>query len=609
MSEWRSHYLNEDEEDQDEAEEKEEALNFMGRDSLIFLIDASEDMFEVNRETEMSPFDMVIQCVYKVYTSKVISRDRDFLAVVFFGTQKHKNSVDFKHVYILHDLDTPGARRVLEMEEYQGKEGYENFRKNLGHSRDFSLGDALWACSNLFSDVRVKLSHKRVMLFTNNDNPHANDSSKAHVARTKATDLRETGIILDLMNLWKPGGFDPSLFYRDIVNMSDVEDMGVQLRESAKLDDLLRKVWAKDYKKKAMTRVNLKLGEGVELSVGVFNLIHSARKPSPIRLSRETNEPIKTKTRWFNGETGSLLLPSDIKKAQVYGQRQIVLEKEETEELKRFDNPGLVLIGFKPLYLLKKYHHIRPSLFIYPEEEFITGSTALFSALLTKCLERDVYAVCRYTPRRNIPPRFVALVPQEEQLDEQEIQTMPSGFHLMTLPFADDIRKIRLAEKVVADQDQIESMKKVVQKLKFKYRPESFENPVIQKHFRNLEALALNRMEPEEMEDLTLPKNDEIDGRICRLAEEFNRLVYPPDYNPDAKGQEKRKLGDAGSGAEKKMKVEVSLEEDEMRQHVLRGTLSKLTVPILKEFCRQRGLKGSRKQELLDAIDNHFAKH
>ncbi|XP_069766134.1 X-ray repair cross-complementing protein 6 isoform X2 [Narcine bancroftii] len=555
MSEWRSHYLNEDEEDQDEAEEKEEALNFMGRDSLIFLIDASEDMFEVNRETEMSPFDMVIQCVYKVYTSKVISRDRDFLAVVFFGTQKHKNSVDFKHVYILHDLDTPGARRVLEMEEYQGKEGYENFRKNLGHSRDFSLGDALWACSNLFSDVRVKLSHKRVMLFTNNDNPHANDSSKAHVARTKATDLRETGIILDLMNLWKPGGFDPSLFYRDIVNMSDVEDMGVQLRESAKLDDLLRKVWAKDYKKKAMTRVNLKLGEGVELSVGVFNLIHSARKPSPIRLSRETNEPIKTKTRWFNGETGSLLLPSDIKKAQVYGQRQIVLEKEETEELKRFDNPGLVLIGFKPLYLLKKYHHIRPSLFIYPEEEFITG------------------------------------------------------FHLMTLPFADDIRKIRLAEKVVADQDQIESMKKVVQKLKFKYRPESFENPVIQKHFRNLEALALNRMEPEEMEDLTLPKNDEIDGRICRLAEEFNRLVYPPDYNPDAKGQEKRKLGDAGSGAEKKMKVEVSLEEDEMRQHVLRGTLSKLTVPILKEFCRQRGLKGSRKQELLDAIDNHFAKH
>jgi len=36
----------------------------------------------------------------------------------------------------------------------------------------------------------------------------------------------------------------------------------------------------------------------------------------------------------------------------------------------------------------------------------------LFTALLKKCIEKGVVAVCRYTARKNTPPRFVALFPQ-----------------------------------------------------------------------------------------------------------------------------------------------------------------------------------------------------
>lgn len=55
------------------------------------------------------------------------------------------------------------------------------------------------------------------------------------------------------------------------------------------------------------------------------------------------------------------------------------------------------------------------------------GSTTLFNALLMKCLEKEVMALCRYTTRRNTPPRFVALVPQEEEVDEQKVQIAPPG--------------------------------------------------------------------------------------------------------------------------------------------------------------------------------------
>ncbi|XP_042672255.1 X-ray repair cross-complementing protein 6 [Centrocercus urophasianus] len=612
MADWVSYYRgdgpDEEEDGEQQEEEGQEAVadhRFSGRDSLIFLVDASKAMFEPYEDEEAAtPFDMTMQCIRNVYTSKIISSDKDLLSVVFYGTENNKNSADFKHVYVLQELDNPGAKRILELDQYRGDEGRVLFHESFGHNADYSLGEALWACSNLFSDVRVRLSHKRIMLFTNEDNPHANDSAKAKLARTRAGDLRDTGIILDLMHLKKLGGFDISLFYRDIINVAEDEDLGIQPDESGKLEHLMKKVRAKETRKRALVRLNLYLNKDLSFSVGVYNLIQRAYKPYPVKLYRETNEPVKTKTRVFNGKTGSLLLPSDTKRAQTYGNRQIVMEKEETEEVKRFDSPGLFLIGFKPLSMLKQHHHIRPSQFMYPEESLVTGSTTLFNALLMKCLEKEVMALCRYIARRNTPPRFVALVPQEEEVDEQKVQIAPPGFHIIFLPYADDKRNVDFTEKVPANREQVDKMKEIVQKLRFKYRTDSFENPVLQQHFRNLEALALDMLEPEQAEDLTMPKTEEMSRRLGNLVEEFKQLVYPPDYNPEGKAAKRKQAGDGQ--AEKRPKTEIS--EDSLRSYVQNGTLGKLTVSALKDTCRHYRLRsGGKKQELIDALTEYFS--
>ncbi|XP_004675683.1 PREDICTED: X-ray repair cross-complementing protein 6 [Condylura cristata] len=607
MSGWESYYKNED--DDKEEEEEEEGLEaggehkYSGRDSLIFLVDASRAMFDSQGENELTPFDMSIQCIQNVYTNKIISSDRDLLAVVFYGTEKDKNSVNFKNIYVLQELDTPGAKRVLELDQFKGQRGEKHFQKLLGHGSDYSLSEVLWVCANLFSNVQFKMSHKRIMLFTNEDNPHANDSASASRARTKAGDLRDTGICLDLMHLKKDGGFDISLFYRDIISVAEDEDLGVHCEASARLEDLLRKVRAKETRKRVLCRLKLKLSKDIAFSVGIYNMVQKAFKPPPVRLYRETNEPVRTKTRTFNVNTGSLLLPSDTKRSQIYGNRQIVLEKEETEELKRFFEPGLVLIGFKPLVMLKLHQYLRPCLFVYPEESQVNGSSTLFSALLTKCLEKKVVALCRYTARQNVPPYFVALMPQEEELDDQKVQVTPPGFQLIFLPYADDKRKVPFTEKVLASPEQVDKMKAIVQKLRFKYRSDSFENPVLQQHFRNLEALALDLLEPEQAADLTLPKVEAMDRRLGPLVEEFKELVYPPGYNPE--GRVAKRKQDNESPGSKKPKVEFS--EEELRAHVRQGTLGKLTVPMLKEACRMYGLKGGlKKQELLDMLTKHF---
>ncbi|XP_034050659.1 X-ray repair cross-complementing protein 6 [Thalassophryne amazonica] len=604
MADWNAYYRHDnEEEEQEEGDQYGGDYKVTGRDSLVFLVDASKEMLIKGEDGEPSNFDKTMQVVRSVYTSKIVSSYRDLMALVFYGTEQSKNPRNsFKHVYVYHDLDEPGAKRVQDVDALRGEKGAQLVSETMG-SGETSLGDALWCCANLYSDIRLRLSHKRLMIFTCRDEPHGGDSVKDRQARTKASDLKETGVVIDLMHLMKPGGFNVSLFFRDIVSPpEDESELGVQLEPCDKLDDLQRRVRAKEQKKRAMARINLCLGEGINVAVGVYATAVTTRKPGAIRLYRESNEPVRSKTRTFHTQTGSLLLPSETKKAQVYGKKQIVMEKDEVEAVKKFEDPGMFLIGFKPMDRLKLHHHVQPSVFIYPEEEQIKGSACLFTALLMKCSERNVFALCRYTPRRNYPPRFVALVPQREEVDEAKVQIIPPGFNVISLPYADDIRTLDPPQSPCATPVQVDKMKEIVSKLRFKYRSEAFENPVIQTHFRNLEALALDMMAPEEIEDLIMPKVDQIDYCLGLLVEEFKDLVYPADYNPETKPSAKRKTADSGGGAEKKPKMELT--EDELRAHVQNGTMGKLTVTVLKEACKQFGIRttGTKKQELIDAL-------
>ncbi|KAJ8363269.1 hypothetical protein SKAU_G00121000 [Synaphobranchus kaupii] len=589
MAEWDTYYRNVDDEDvEEEGDEAKVDYKYSGRDSLVFLVDASKEMFIKGEDDEPTNFDMTMECVRSVYTSKIISSDRDLVALVFYGTEHSKNPKDsFKHVYVFHDLDSPGAKWVQEVDNLRGQKGAKLAAETLG-SGETSLGQALWCCSNLYSDIKLRLSHKRLMIFTCRDSPHGGDADLDKLARTKAADLKETGVVIDLMHLKKAGGFDVSHFFCDIMSPpEDDNELGLQLEPCGKLEDLQKRVRAKEQKKRAQSRLNLSLGDGVKVAVGVYVLARTATKPPAIRLYRDSNEPVRTKTRLYDNNTGSLLLPSDTKRSQVYGKRQIVLEKEEVDELKKFDDPGLVLIGFKPMERLKLHHHIRPSLFLFPEEEQVTGSSCVITALLRRCSERGVFA--------------------REELDSNQMQMTPPGFHAIFLPFADDIRTLDTPQFPTASRSQVDKMKEIVQKLRFKYRSDAFENPALQQHYRNLEALALDMLEPEPVEDFTKPKTEEMDKRLGPLVQEFKDLVYPADYNPEGKTAVKRKPAEGGGAAEKKPKVELS--EAELRAHVKNCTLGKLTVPVLKDACKQFGVPttGAKKQELIDALTKQFS--
>ena len=237
------------------------------------------------------------------------------------------------------------------------------------------------------------------------------------------------------------------------------------------------------------------------------------------------------------------------------GEEKINFSKQDVEKVKKFDEPGLKLMGFKPKNTIKHYYNIKSSYFIYPDDLRITGSSQLADALIKQLIAKDKVAIVRFVPRRTSMVRFCALLPQAEAYDADNFQT-PPGFNLIFLPYADDIRKpdtVIPIKKPNVNREQITNAKLLVKALTFDFYSRNFENPRIQNFFSNLQAIALNEDQPEVVED-TLEPDEEGMKKYAEVIENFKFSVFGDNYEePVPKTTEVR--------GKKKAEEEIEIEE------------------------------------------------
>lgn len=79
---------------------------------------------------------------------------------------------------------------------------------------------------------------------------------------------------------------------------------------------------------------------------------------------------------------------------------------------------GLRLLGFKSVSMLKHHHQLRSPTFLYPDERSVPGSTQTFIALHAAMLKKDRMAICSFVRAKAAEPRLVALLPQQEELED-----------------------------------------------------------------------------------------------------------------------------------------------------------------------------------------------
>lgn len=626
------------------------------KDAVLFAIDISRSMLTHPKDadpkrpdTGLSPALAALKCAYALMQQRIISNPNDMMGILLFGTVKSRFEADdevtgriglqYPHCYLLTDLEVPSAADVKML---RGLVENQDDEQDILQASDeeVSMANVLFCANQIFTTKAPNFSSRRLFLVTDNDYPHANSRDARNSAAVRAKDLYDLGVTIELFPISHPDRgyeFDRDKFYNDIVYSATPADpdapapliIDIKAAPAADgislLQSLLSSVASRAAPRRALvSNLPFEIGPGLKISVKGFIILkrQEPKRTSYIYLPPDNATPkIATGvSAYVADDTARSVEKQEVRKAYKFGGETISFTPEELSKIKNFGDPILRIVGFKPLAMIPTWANTKGSTFLYPSEEEYIGSTRIFSALYQKLLKDERVALAWYIARRNAVPAIVALLPGREQRSDNGEQTMPPGFWLKPLPFADDIRQAPTTSLVRAPDSVIDAMRTIIQQLQLPkgvYDPTRYSNPALQWFYRILQALALEEDLPEKPEDKTLPRWRQIHKRagqyIIEWGEELDIAVrnWQAEHGKSMSIASKRDLPAATSASAKRIKTESEtdgMSEAAMRQAFKNQSLSKLTVRELKGFLASKNQARTltKKADLVEAVESYF---
>ncbi|KAL0432976.1 UNVERIFIED_CONTAM: ATP-dependent DNA helicase 2 subunit KU70 [Sesamum latifolium] len=585
------------------------------------------DIFIAEDQKDVSHFQIAVRSIAQSLKTQIINRSYDEVAICFFNTREKKNLQDLNGVYVFNvpereDLDRPTARLIKEFDRIE-----ESFDKQIGSkygilpgTRDNSLYNALWAAQALLRKGSAKTADKRILLFTNEDDPFGNMKgvTKMDMMRTtlqRAKDAQDLGISIELLPLSRPDDeFNMSIFYAELLGLegNDLAEFKALIGE--RFEDMKDQLRKRLFRKRKVRRINFIIAGGISIELNTYALVRPTNPGAITWLDSVTNLPIKAERSFFCSDTGALLQEPP-KLFQTYKNENIMFSANELSEIKRVSTGHLRLLGFKPLSCLKDYHNLRPSTFVFPSDEEVIGSTCIFIALHRSMLRLKRFAVAFYGSSTH--PQLVALVAQDEIVSASG-QIEPPGMHMIYLPYSDDIRPVEelhtdtnpMAPR--ATEDQIQSASSLVKRVDLKnFSFCQFVNPALQRHYAVLQALALDEDEMPDTKDETLPDEEGLARPgIVKALEEFKLSVYGENFEEENDLMNNEKTSEASKKrkaiAENATKEYANYDWLDLADN---GKLKELTVVELKYYLTRHNLPVTGKKEaLISRILTHMGK-
>ncbi|VDM32626.1 unnamed protein product [Hydatigera taeniaeformis] len=513
------------------------------RDSVIFLVDCTNTMVSGKlpevpvEEGAGTGLKLALLLYEKFMQKKALSSSDDMVGLVLMRTGTSTSS-DSRGVNILQNLGSVDAPRILAIEkirEMSSSHFIECYGRLLAWE-SYPIHEALWVCQNIFNNAEKSLGYKRIFLLTDDPDPVRNNIHLKRQAISKANDLRQSGVEIVLMPIQQVDvDFKIDLFYKHLLpSATEIDSFLVESKYD--LNKLLTWERLQEPRRRRMGCLPLYLVPvtptalirgvtatepfvripALAFGVAVYCTVRRVLQPRQVRVYAKTNEPVTVKRRFYKARRGeqqfhgvkadieNLVMPQDIVRGLHVGTHIVCFEKSELSGRQRqVAIAGIHLLGFKSLGKLKLWHQMKTAQFLFPEEGMARGSTLWFTTLLSACLRKRVFAVALYVHRQGMSPHLVALVPQTEEIDECEAQVASSGFHVLYLPYREDFRRFRMPKHQLAAPEEVEAAKMIVKKMLTNYHPEAIPNPSLQRHYAEIEALALERPDPHANFDYT----------------------------------------------------------------------------------------------------------
>ncbi|KAI5276554.1 ATP-dependent DNA helicase-like protein II subunit 1 [Aureobasidium subglaciale] len=641
----RSNY-NRGQEDEEDEEDIDEIGYRTTKDAVLFAIDVSPTMLtkpyqlDSKKTDRDTPTIAALKCAYSLMQQRIISNPNDMMGILLFGTQDSRfqdedassRGLSYPHCYLLTDLEVPGARDIKRLRDLVNDE--DEAKQLLQPSDELvSMANVLFCANQIFTTKAPNFSSRRLFLVTDNDTPHDDDKALRSAAAVRAKDLYDLGVVIELFPISSSEHtFDRSIFYNahapaPVTKASRASASGDGL---TLLQSLLSNINSRSSPRRALfSNMSFEIGPGLKISIKGYIIVkrQEPARSSYVYMGGERPQLAAGSSTLQAEDTARSVDKVEIRKAYKFGGETVSFTPDEISDVRNFGDPVLRIIGFKPLSMLPIWANHRPSTFIYPSEEDIIGSTRVFSALQQKLLKDQKMGLAWYIPRRNATPTLAAVIPGAERLDEDGVQVMPPGLWVHVLPFADDVRAIPDTTVVQAPDVLIDKMRTIVQQLqlpKAVYDPKKYPNPSLQWFYRILQALALDEDLPEKPEDKTLPRYRQIDKRAgnyvvewgCELEEQYEIWKKANAGRYTATGATKR--GSAAAGEDTKRtkttastssKSSDSISDEDMRKAFETSKISKLTVAVLKAWCKEKGVKlpaTAKKGDIVDEVTGYM---
>lgn len=600
------------------------------KEFIIYLIDASPKMFSpaVTDEDEKmdTHFHVAVNCITQTLKTQIIGSSNDEVAICFFNTREKKNLQDLRGVYVFNvtereSLDRPTARLIKEFSSIE-----ETFMSNIGSgygiipgSRENSLYNALWVGQALLRKGSAKNVSKRILLFTNEDDPFGTVTGavKKDMIRTtiqRAKDAQDLGISIEILPLSRPDEkFDVSIFYSDLIGLEEEEISHFLPSAGERLADMTDQLKKRMFKKRKVKSIMFSITNDVYIEVNTYALIRPTVPGAILWLDSVTNLPLKSERSFICADTGALFQEPP-KRFHPYRSENVMFSTDELSQIKKVSNGQLRLLGFKPLECLKDNHNLRPSTFIFPSDEEIVGSTRIFIALHRSMLRLNRYAVAFYGSSAH--PQLVALVAQDE-ITSPSGQVEPPGMHMIYLPYSDDIRhveELHMASDAAVPRttdEQIQKASNLIRRIDLKdFSICQFSNPALQRHYGILEALALGEDEMPDIKDETLPDEEGLARPgIARALEEFKIAVYGENHDLEEEATAASKSSASEVTKKRKANAEAAVGKYNWDELADEGKLKDLTVAELKYYLTAHNLPVVGKKEvLINRILTHLGK-
>ena len=345
-----------------------------------------------------------------------------------------------------------------------------------------------------------------------------------------------------------------------------------------------------------------------------------------------------------------------------FGDEMIPMTKDDMAELRyqangQVNDPGLILLGFKPIDSIPFYHSMETAYLIYPnDDETFTDdtttatSTIAFQELHASMLRKRVAAIGEVLFRPKLwRSKLVAiypLPPDEDEADDDDSEDgytqklrRPPGMMVITLPFEDDLRdmepdaatrELLLSNDLggdtrtaasegdlqppevpsssmdvdgdggrttgnVASPELVDAAVDLINRLQLEDMEigENFKNAALEDFFTYLEAVALELPSSTENNEYDTRPKDETILEVARSQIESFQKHLPEDAVAPPKVRKRKMVPD-----------DTGLNWEELYRN---DTLDSCKVDQLKSFLRSKGESTSgRKAILLEAVTNYL---